>query len=229
MFKFRTIDLHVHYMYVYGTVIQVCNSTPGANICPSVHTCQLVRMSFYISPSPPFYSHSQDEDKGHFKDDMMKDARLLRRCLSTGNSISSESECSTARGIEHFASNTKLHQLSDAKTKVIRSVLIEQHCQRTRYGHVTDPLQIAVASSEHSLGAKKTAIGNALLDQEFVISTCHHHGDDGADQLHYKHPQDGRVHNSQAMMLLQNRASSSMIPQRQETPTSSSSSSIARW
>lgn len=199
-----------------------------ANLSPYV---PIGNISLFIPPSP-ISCHSQDEDKNHFKDDMMKDARLLRRCLSTGNSISQESECSTARGIEHLASNATLHQLSDAKTKVIRSVLIEQHCQRTRYGHVIDPFQIAVASSEHSLGAKKTAIANALLDQEFVLSTCRHHGDDGADQLRYKHPQDERTHNSQPIMLMQHRVSTSMLQQRQETPTSSgnsSSSSIARW
>ena len=95
----------------------------------------------------------------------------MRRCLSTGSSIEPESECSTARGIEHLASTATLHQLSDAKTKVIRSVLIEQHRQRTRYGHVIDPLQIALTSSENSLGAKKTAIAHALLDQEFVLSS----------------------------------------------------------
>ena len=167
----------------------------------------------------------------------MKDARLLRRCLSTGSSISPESECSTARGIEHLRSNATLHQLSDAKTKVIRSVLIEQHCQKTRYGHVIDPLEIALASSEHSLGAKKTAIAHALLDQEFVLASSYQ----SDHQLRYKSPQDERTHtvrsagtcNPPSMMLMRHRAS--VIQQTQETATSrgggggSNSSSIARW
>ena len=165
----------------------------------------------------------------------MKDARLLRRCLSTGSSISPESECSTARGIEHLRSNATLHQLSDAKTKVIRSVLIEQHCQKTRYGHVIDPLEIALASSEHSLGAKKTAIAHALLDQEFVLASSYQ----SDHQLHYKSPKKERTHtvrsagNPQSMMLMRHRAS--VIQQTQETATSrgggsnSNSSSIARW
>ena len=163
----------------------------------------------------------------------MKDARHMRRCLSASSSISPESECSTARGIEHLASNATLKQLSDAKAEVIRAVLVEQHRQRSRYGHVTDPLQIAVASSTNSLGAKKTAIAHALIDQEFVLSSCQCHGDGREDQLRCKSPQDERAHISQTSMLMDRLATSGDgIQQGREAPMarrSRSNSGIARW
>ena len=165
----------------------------------------------------------------------MKDARHMRRCLSASSSISPESECSTARGIEHLASNATLKQLSDARAEVIRAVLIEQHRQRSRYGHVTDPLQIAVASSTNSLGAKKTAIAHALIDQEFVLSSYQCRRDDlhVADPLRYKSPQDERAHISQTSMLMDRLATlGDGIQQGREAPVarrSRSNSGIARW
>lgn len=106
-----------------------------------------------------------NEDTDHFKECIREDAEHMRQCRS--RSISTESDGTTARGMEHLTSKKAFRKLYDTRVAVVRAVLVEQHQQRTFNSH--DPMGLAVTSSVHSLEARKAGVARALADQEFAL------------------------------------------------------------
>ncbi len=104
----------------------------------------------------------QKEDDHRFAECFQQDVKQIRECLS--RSMSTESDHTTARGMEQQVSSEACRKLIKARVAVIQSVLAEQDYQRA--SRVQDPNALAVMSSALSLEARNAGIARASAFQE---------------------------------------------------------------